>query len=218
MSYTHSCSLHVAAQLAEEVSGCNRSMSIALAGNRKVNRLHTTVDGIHNHIEDIPAMLNELHVHAKLIEDAGMRAHMLGVRTLLLLKSVLLGLICIVVRASVWDMSHVQKNTTPGQAIAVHRYRCRVQLREVMKESFATPLVPDALHGRVPLVTVRKRIHDHIGRAGAIPRWEQGWRKFPSGIWMVAGGVHDLAACAMSPPSGVIPAAAHASSYSRCMA
>ena len=35
-----------------------------------------------------------------------------------------------------------------------------------------------------------------------------------SGIWMVAGGAHDLAAPAALPPSGVIPAAAHASSYS----
>ena len=124
-------------------------------------------------------MLNELCVHAKLIEDVGMRTNMLGVCRLLLLKPVLLGLIRIVVHSCVWDMGHIQKNTTPGQPIAVHRYRRRVQLRKVVKESSAAPLVPDALHGRVPLVTVREHIHDHIGRVSAIPRWEQGWRKVP---------------------------------------
>ena len=123
VSYTHSCSLHVAAQLTEEVSGSNRSMSVALANNRKVNRLHTAVDGIHDHIEDIPAMLDELRMPAELIEDVGVCPHVLGVRTLLLLKSMLLGLIRVVSHAGVWDMSHIQKNACPGQTTARHRYR-----------------------------------------------------------------------------------------------
>ena len=123
VSYTHSCSLHIAAQLTEEITGSNRSMSVALADNRKVDHLHTTVDGIHDNIQDIPAMLNELRVHAELIEDVRMRSHVLGVSTLLLLKSVLQGLICVVVHAGVWDMGHIQKNACPGRTIALHRYR-----------------------------------------------------------------------------------------------
>ena len=89
MSYTHSCSLHVATHFSQEVSCTNRSVSVALASNREVNRLHTTVNAIKDHIEDIPAMLNKLHVHAKLVRDVGMRSNMLGVFALLLLKSVL---------------------------------------------------------------------------------------------------------------------------------
>ena len=60
----------------------------------------------------------------------------------------------------------------------------------MVEESSATPLVADALHGSVPVVAVRKHIHNHIGWAGAIPRWEQGWRetriRYMDGRWRCA--------------------------------